>query len=134
MSSGTDGADPADARWPAPLAAVGAGATTFLLVAVPVVELLDIEFSALVALPLGLLAGLAASVGVGVSFTALRPARRRALAAYAAFGPTVLLVLALAYVNVGRDLFTVDVAVGAGLAATVAVYLALGATGGAPES
>jgi len=46
------------ASWPAVLAAVGAALTTFLLVTVPVAELLDLEFSALVALPLGLLAGL----------------------------------------------------------------------------
>jgi len=102
------------ASWPAVLAAVGAALTTFLLVTVPVVELLDIEFSALVALPLALLAGLGALW------------RRRAVFAYAAFGPAVVLVLALAYVNVGRAVLTPGVAAGAGLAATAIVYVALG--------
>ena len=111
------------------LAGVGAAATTFLVVAVPVIELLDIAFAALVALPLGLLAGLAAFMGVALNAAKLHPARRRAVFAYAAFGPAVLAVLALAYVNVGRDLFTVEVAVGIGLAATAAVYVALGSTG-----
>lgn len=122
-----------DARWVAPLAGVGAAATTTLLVAVPVIELLATEFSALVALPLGLLAGLATLVGVAFNLADLHPARRRAVVAYAAFGPAVLAVLALAYVNVGRGLFTGEVAVGAGLAAAVAVYVGLGATDSEPR-
>ena len=118
-----------DARWLAPFAGVGAAATTALLVAVPVIELLATEFAALVALPLGLLAGLATLVGVAFNLADLHSVRRRAVLAYAAFGPAVFAVLALAYVNVGRDLVTVEVAVGVGLAATAAVYVALGATG-----
>jgi hypothetical protein len=121
--------DSIDPRWLAPLVAVGAAVTTALLVAVPVIELLATEFSALVALPLGLLAGLATLVGVTFNLTDLHPVRRRAVTAYAAFGPVVLAVLTLAYVNLGRDLLTVEVAVGVGLAATAAVYVALGATG-----
>lgn len=117
-----------DTRWLAPLAGVGAAATTALLVAVPVIELLATEFSALVALPLGLLAGFATLIGVAFNLADLHPVRRRAVLAYAAFGPAVLLVLALAYVNVGRDLFTVEVAVGVGLAVTAAVYVGLGRT------
>jgi len=128
MASMSDVTDTTDARWLAPLAGIGSAATTALLVAVPVIELLDTEFSALVALPLGLLAGLAALIGVAFNLADLHPARRRAVVAYAAFGPAVLLVLALAYVNVGRDLFTVEVAVGVGLAATAAVYVVLGAS------
>lgn len=115
------------------LAALGGAASTFLLVTVPVVELLETEFSALVALPLGLLAGLGALIGIGFNFSDLHPVRRRAVVAYAAFGPAVLAVLALAYVNVGRDLFTVKVAVGVGLVATAAVYLGLGTTASDPE-
>ncbi|WP_277542073.1 hypothetical protein [Haloarcula laminariae] len=126
MSGLTGTTDSTDARLPAGLAAVGAAATTALLVAVPLIELLATEFSALVALPLGLLAGLATLVGVAFNFGDLHPVRRRALLAYAAFGPAVVLVLLLAYVNVGRDLFTVEVAVGVGLAATAAVYVGLG--------
>jgi len=122
-----------DVRWLRFVAGIGAAATTFLLVAVPIIELLDIEFSALIALPLGLLAGLATLIGVAYNLSDMHPARRRALVAYAAFGPAVLSVLALAYVNVGRTLFTVEVAVGAGLVATAVVYLALGATESDPH-
>ena len=123
-----ESSSPADAGWVRFVAAAGAAATTFLLVAVPVIELLDTEFSALVALPLGLLAGIATLIGVAYNLADLHPVRRRALIAYAAFGPAVLSVLALAYANVGRNLFTVEVAVGVGLAATAVVYLGLGAT------
>ncbi|MFC6757450.1 MULTISPECIES: hypothetical protein [Haloarcula] len=128
MSWTTDAADSTDARWEGLVVAVGAAATTALLVAVPVIELLETEFSALVALPLGLLAGLATLVGVGFNFASLHPVRRRAVVAYATFGPSVLAVLALAYVNVARDLLTVQVAVGVALVATAAVYVGLGAT------
>jgi len=132
MAQTTESTDSTTARWLTVLAALGSAATTLLLVAVPVIELLDTEFAALVALPLGLLAGLAALIGVAFNFANLHPVRRRAVVAFAAFGPAVLAVLGLAYVNVGRSLFTVEVAVGAGLAATAAVYVALGATGGEP--
>jgi len=125
----SDVTDSTGARWLGLVAAVGAAATTALLVAVPVIELLETEFSALVALPLGLLAGLATLVGVAYNFASLHPVRRRAVVAYATFGPAVLAVLALAYVNVARDLLTVQVAVGAALVATAAVYVGLGATG-----
>jgi len=114
------------ASWPAVLAAVGAALTTFLLVNVPVAELLDLEFSALVALPLGLLAGLGALLAVVLGVGPLAPAGRRAVSAYASFGPAVVLVLALAYVNAGRAVLTPGVAAGAGLAATAIVYVALG--------
>lgn len=124
----SDVTGPTDVGWLPPVAAVGAAVTTALLVAVPVIELLQTEFSALVALPLGLLAGLATLVGVGFNFASLHPVGRRAVVAYATFGPAVLAVLALAYVNVARDLVTVQVAVGVALVATAAVYVGLGAT------
>ncbi|QIO24072.1 hypothetical protein [Haloarcula sp. JP-L23] len=108
-----------------PLAAVGGAVTTFLLVAVTVIELVNVEFSALVALPLGLLAGLGTLMAVALNLADLSPERRRLLFAYAAFGPAVLLVLALSYVNVGRSLLTAEVAVGVGLLATAVVYVSL---------
>ena len=129
-----DVTDPTDTRWLALVAAVGAAVTTLFLVAVPVIGLLDIEFSALVALPLGSLAGLATLVGVAVNFSSLHPVRRRAVVAYATFGPAVLAVLALAYVNVARGLLTVQVAVGVGLAATATVYVGLGTVEREPAS
>jgi hypothetical protein len=42
----------------------GAGITSFLLVAVSVIELLDFEFSAIVGLPVGLLAEIVGAVGL----------------------------------------------------------------------
>jgi len=44
-----------------------------------------------------------------------------------------LVVLGVAYVNVARDLLTVQVAVGVALVATAAVYVGLGTTGHEPE-
>ena len=73
-------------------------------------------------------------VGVAVNFSSLHPVRRRAVVAYATFGPAVLAVLALAYVNVARGLLTVQVAVGVGLAATATVYVGLGTVEREPAS
>ena len=70
-----------DERLSTPLAAVGGAVTTALLVAVPAIELLDIEFAALVALPLGFLAGLATLIGVVFNFADLHPVCRRAVVA-----------------------------------------------------
>jgi hypothetical protein len=105
--------------------AVGAGITSFLLVAVAVIELLDFEFSAIVGLPVGLLAGIAVVVGLWIRGDELNPGVRRAVTAYAAFGVALLAFLALRYVNVGRSLLTTDVIVGGSLTTVVVVYLAL---------
>jgi hypothetical protein len=107
------------------LTAVGAGTTTFLLVAVLVIELLDVAFSAMVGLPVGLLAGLAVSVALWLSADGLSPGARRAATAYATFGLAVLALLALRYVNVGRRALSFEVIVGTGLAAVVVVYVFL---------
>jgi len=106
------------------LAALGAGLTTGLLVAVLVIEILSFEFSVLVGLPVGTLAGLVVLATVGVAFDGLDATERRALTAYAAFGFTVVGLAVLAYVNVlvgvsGRT------AAGVGLAATALIYLVL---------
>lgn len=105
--------------------AVGAGVTTALLVAVVIIELLQIEFSALVGLPVGVITGIIVTVWLGGSFDELPVGVRRAATAYAAFGMTILAVFAVRYVNLGRNVLSVEVAIGLGLAAVGVVYLAL---------
>jgi|AntRauTorcE11898_2_1112593.scaffolds.fasta_scaffold126831_1 hypothetical protein len=107
------------------LTALGAGLTTGLLVAVLVIELLAFEFSALIGLPLGILAGLIVLATVAVAFNGLDEMERRAMSAYAAFGLTVIVFAALSYVNLARGLFSGTVAAGAGLVAAVLTYLGL---------
>jgi hypothetical protein len=107
------------------LTALGAGVTTFLLVTVAVIELLDFEFSAIVALPIGILVGIVVLIGVGVSMSSLSAGGRRFVSAYAAFGLTVISLLGLRYVNVGRSVLSTDLIVGAGVAVAVVAYVAL---------
>ena len=113
------------ARLPVGLAAVGAAVTTALVVTVAGIELLELEFGALVALPMGALAGLLVLAAVAVTADGLSPPARRALFAYAAFGPTVLSTLAFAYVNIGGDLFGPELVGGLGLIVSVVVYVTL---------
>ncbi|MFC7115804.1 hypothetical protein ACFQH2_13795 [Natronoarchaeum sp. GCM10025703] len=54
--------------------AVGAGVTTALLVAVVIIELLQIEFSALVGLPVGVITGIIVTVWLGDRSTSYRSA------------------------------------------------------------
>lgn len=112
------------------LTAIGSGITTFLLITVAVIEILDFEFSAIIALPIGLLVGVVVLIGVGVSMSSLSAGLRRLLSAYAAFGLTILALLGLRYVNVGRSVLSTDLIVGVGAAAAVAVYVALFARSG----
>lgn len=107
------------------LTALGAGLATGLLAVVFVVEFLAFEFSALVGLSVGILAGLTALATVAVAFDGLDVLERRAMSAYAAFGLTVIVVGGLNYVNLARGLFSGTVAAGAGLAATALTYLGL---------
>jgi hypothetical protein len=104
---------------------VGAGLTSFLLVAVLVIELLDFEFSAIVGLPVGLLAGIVVSVGLWSRIDEVGLGVRRAATAYAAFGLALLAFVALRYVNIGRSVLTFEVTVGGSLAAVVVVYIIL---------
>jgi hypothetical protein len=106
------------------LTALGAGLTTGLLVAVLVIEMLAVEFSALVGLPVGILGGLVVLATVAITFDGLDAMERRALTAYAAFGVTAVGLAALAYVNVFVGV-SGEVAAGVGLAATVLTYLVL---------
>lgn len=109
------------------LTAVGAGVATALLVAVLVIELLDVEFSAIVGLPAGALAGIGVLVALASTVDDRSQRVQRVASAYAAFGLAVLVQLALGYANVGRSrgLFSVEVVVGVGVAVAVGVYAAL---------
>lgn len=104
------------------LTSIGAGVATFLLVAVLVIEFLDFEFSSIVGLPVGVVAGLAVGVGLWVRIAGFRPAVRRVASAYASFGIAILLLLVLRYINIGRDVLSVDVIAGLGFVTAVAVY------------
>lgn len=107
------------------LTALGAGVTTFLLIAVLVIELLYVEFSALVGVPVGLLAGLAVVAGLWQILPELSPAVSRVATAYAVFGLSVLFLFALGYVNVGRELLSLEVMAAVGIGAGIAAYLVL---------
>ncbi len=107
------------------LTAVGAGITTFVVVAVLVIKLLGVEFSAIVGVPLGLLAGLVVMIGLAVSFDNLDVNARRAVSVYGTFGLTILVMFATRYVNLGpsRDVLSIPVMVGVGIVAGVVVYV-----------
>lgn len=107
------------------LTAVGAAITTFLLVAVLVIELLDFEFSAVIGLPVGLFTGLLVLVVLLSRLSEVSPSVQRAASAYATFGSTVLTLSVLKYVNIGRSMFTTDVLIGTGLVASVLAYILL---------
>lgn len=101
--------------------AVGAGITTLLLVAVLVIELLTVEFSAIIGVPVGLLAGLFVFLAVVLRLDEMGTGLRRALRAYAGFGLAVVALLALQYVNVGRAVLSTEVVVGLAVLAAIAV-------------
>jgi hypothetical protein len=104
-----------------PITAVGTGITAFLLVAVSVIELLDLEFSALVGLPVGLVAGIVSFVLVLLRHDDAEEPVRWALAGFAGFGYGILLALGVMYVNLAD--FPFEVTVGIGVAAAVIAFL-----------
>lgn len=106
--------------------ALGAGITTALLVAVLVIEALLIEFSAIVGLPVGLLAGGVTTVLVARRYDSVDDAARALFEASAGFGYTVVLLLALRYVGrLGlRSLVTVDRLVAVAVVAALLTGLA----------
>jgi hypothetical protein len=111
----------------AALAAAGVAVTAFLLVAVAVIELLPFEFSAIVGLPVGLLAGIVAFVAVFAEYRFAGTAAQRVTFAVAGFGYTVLALLFVGYVNLGglRGAIGPELLAVLGVVVAVAVYLGL---------
>ncbi len=105
--------------------AVGAGITAFMLVAVSVIELLPFEFSALVGLPVGLLAGVIVLGGILVKYQVISETAQQLTAALAGFGYAIVVLLGVSYVNLGglRSRITVELMIGIGIATAIAVYL-----------
>ncbi|WP_302082382.1 hypothetical protein [Salinibaculum rarum] len=107
------------------LTALGAGLTTVLLVTVLVIELLAFEFSALVGLPVGILAGLAILTAVAVAYEDFDRLERRTMSAFAAFGLTVVGLAALNYVNLAGDGLSGTIVAAVGLTVSVLTFLGL---------
>ncbi|WP_424005511.1 hypothetical protein ACOZ4I_19295 (plasmid) [Haloarcula salina] len=104
---------------------IGAGITVFLVVAVTVIELLNVEFSALVGLPVGLLAGVAVTIVVAIRYDVLGGPARYAVDAAAGFGFAVVALLAVSYVDLAglRSELSTDVTVGIALLAAASAAL-----------
>lgn len=81
------------------LAAAGAGTTTFLVVAVLVIEVLPVEFSAVVGVPVGLLAGLVANGALLRYYRKLGATGRRVADAVAGVGYAFLVVATVTYLD-----------------------------------
>lgn len=103
------------------LAALGAGITVALLVAVFLIEALPYEFSAIVGLPVGLLAGVGAALLVGRRYVRFGPTARSLLDGMAGFGLTVVALLAVLYVDLAGLGSWIDLATLVGVALAVAV-------------
>ena len=103
------------------LAALGVGIAAFLVVAVAVIELLDIEFSAIVGLPVGVLAGIGAFALLLFGYGDLGRIPRAAVDAIAGFGVGIVLLLGANYVNLA------DLAVEATVGGAVVIGVLAGA-------
>lgn len=107
-----------------PLTALGAGITGFLVVAVAVIELLAVEFSAIIGLPIGLVAGLAVAVVVLLKHDESPDVLRWLAAALAGFGYGIIASVGASYVNLIQTPFETRLAIG-GLACVLALGLAI---------
>jgi hypothetical protein len=106
------------------ITALGTGITVFLVVAAAVIEFLAFEFSALIGLPVGLLAGIVAAVVVGLKHDEMSNTLRWVVAAIAGFGYGILATFAASYVNLVETQFETRLAI-AVIAALLAVGLAV---------
>jgi hypothetical protein len=111
----------------AALAAAGAAVAVSLLVTVSLVELLPFEFSALVGVPVGLLAGIVTFVAVFAEYRFAGALPRRAAVAAAGFGYAVLSLLFVGYADLGglRGSITPVLLLVVGVATATVVYLGL---------
>jgi len=107
------------------LAALGTGITVALLVAVFLIETLPYEFSAIVGLPVGLLTGAGAAVLVGWRYSRFGPTARSLLDGIAGFGLTVVLLLAVLYVDIAGLGSRIDLVTFVGITLVVAVAVAV---------
>lgn len=109
------------------LTAVGAGVSTFLLVAVALTATLPFEFSAIVGLPVGLLAGVGVLALLLVTLEDLTEPVQRLITAYAVFGIAVVAALAARYANLGpsRDVLSTDAIAVGGVVLAVIAYAVL---------
>lgn len=112
------------------LTALGSAATTFLLVGAAVIEAVAAATGAdvgpgIVGVGVGALAAIAALVLVAWRLEGTGPVGRALLAGYAAFGLVFLGLSMSSYVNVPGARATLSVPLNAGIAAAVAVGVAL---------
>ncbi len=111
------------------LTVLGTGVTTTILVSVLVTALLDgpIEFSAIIGLPAGLLAGVVAIGGTLAVVDRFDTPVGAALGGYAAFGYAVVACMGLRYANVAgaRRVLGLSRIVGIALVATGVVSVGL---------
>lgn len=107
-----------------PLTAIGAGITAFLVVAVAVIEVLSFEFSAIVGLPIGLVAGIVVAVAILLYHEEAADPLRWILAGLAGFGYGIVATLAASYVNLAETQFETTLAIGV-VAGLVAVAIAV---------
>jgi hypothetical protein len=108
-----------------PLAAVGVALTTFLVVAVAIIEALaeQIAFSVFIGLPAGVVAGVVAAAVVWLRLWDSRPARPVLLGA-AAFGYAIVVAAAVSYsVPAARGVLRPTIAVPFAAGCAVAVTL-----------
>jgi hypothetical protein len=106
------------------VAAAGAGLTTFLVVAVLLIEALPFEFSAIVGLPAGAVVGVLVAALVTASYADAGRAVRAVVDGAAAFSYAALAALAVRYVDLAGLRGAVTLPRLAGFAAVVAVAVA----------
>ena len=101
------------------LTSIGSGLTTFFIITVLVIELLDFEFSAIIAIPVGVFAGIAVLFGVTLMIGEVSEPVQLFLTGYAVFGLILLSLLAAQYVNIGRSIITMPRALGVSVAGAI---------------
>lgn len=101
------------------LTSLGSGVTTFFIVTVLVIELLDFEFSAIIAIPVGVFAGIAVLFGVTLVIGDVSEPVQLIVTGYAAFGLILLFLLGARYVNIGRSIITTSRILGSSVAVAI---------------
>lgn len=89
------------------------------------IELLTIEFSALITLPIGAFFGIVAVYLINESINDISPLAQHVLHGYVASGLTGLLLLGIRYLNIGREILTTMKVIGISLTIPAIVPLGL---------